>query len=282
MRKMTQILDVPFDALTMAEAVEKVMGFLADGKQHYICTPNPEIVMEAQQDKELMKILREADLVVPDGIGVVWASRYSEILLTERVAGYDLTQNIFSRIAGKNETVYFFGGAPGVVSNAARQMKKVYPGLKIVGGHNGYFDAEEEKKIIRQNITGEKIEVRPILKATDIMEARKVVRQVYLDEKIEQYIADIVFATRFPEKYDLKELKDMIGFGGSPRASINLALAARSYAFIKRRGYVIPEDVRAVAHDVLRHRIGLTYEAEASNMTSDEIVSKILNKVEVP
>ena len=148
MRKMTQILDVPFDALTMAEAVEKVMGFLADGKQHYICTPNPEIVMEAQQDKELMKILREADLVVPDGIGVVWASRYSEILLTERVAGYDLTQNIFSRIAGKNETVYFFGGAPGVASNAARQMKKVYPGLKIVGGHNGYFDAEEEKKII--------------------------------------------------------------------------------------------------------------------------------------
>lgn len=103
------------------------MGFLADGKQHYICTPNPEIVMEAQQDKELMKILREADLVVPDGIGVVWASRYSEILLTERVAGYDLTQNIFSRIAGKNETVYFFGGAPGVVSNAARQMKKYIP-----------------------------------------------------------------------------------------------------------------------------------------------------------
>lgn len=148
MRKMTQILDVPFDALTMTEAVEKVMGFLADDKQHYICTPNPEIVMEAQQDKELMKILREADLVVPDGIGVVWASRYSEILLTERVAGYDLTQNIFSRIAGKNETVYFFGGAPGVASTAARQMKKVYPGLKIVGGHNGYFDAEEEKKII--------------------------------------------------------------------------------------------------------------------------------------
>lgn len=148
MRKMTQILDVPFDALTMAEAMEKVMGFLADGKQHYICTPNPEIVMEAQRDKELMKILREADLVVPDGVGVVWASRYSEILLTERVAGYDLTQNIFSRIAGKDETVYFFGAAPGVAANAARQMKKVYPGLKIVGGHNGYFDAEEEKKII--------------------------------------------------------------------------------------------------------------------------------------
>ena len=145
-----------------------------------------------------------------------------------------------------------------------------------------YPKLEEEKLIIRQNINGERLNVKPILKADEIIEARKVVRQVYLDEKIEKYIVDIVFATRYPEKYDLKELKDMIGFGGSPRASINLALAARSYAFIKHRGYVIPEDVRAVAHDVLRHRIGLTYEAEASNMTSDEIVSKILNKVEVP
>ncbi len=145
-----------------------------------------------------------------------------------------------------------------------------------------YPKLEEEKLIIRQNINGEKLIVKPILKADEIIEARKVVRQVYLDEKIEKYIVDIVFATRYPEKYDLKELKDMIGFGGSPRASINLALAARSYAFIKRRGYVIPEDVRAVAHDVLRHRIGLTYEAEASNITSDEIISKILNKVEVP
>ena len=145
-----------------------------------------------------------------------------------------------------------------------------------------YPKLEEEKLIIRQNINGDKFNVRPIMKADEILEARKVVRQVYLDEKIEKYIVDIVFATRYPEKYDLKELKDMIGFGGSPRASINLALAARSYAFIKRRGYVIPEDVRAVAHDVLRHRIGLTYEAEADNMTSDEIVSKILNKVEVP
>ena len=151
--------------------------------------------------------------------------------------------------------------------------------LKVV---IGYPKLEEEKLIIRQNINGDKFEVKPILKADEIIEARKVVRQVYLDEKIEKYIVDIVFATRYPEKYDLKELKDMIGFGGSPRASINLALAARSYAFIKRRGYVIPEDVRAVAHDVLRHRIGLTYEAEASNMTSDEIVSKILNRVEVP
>ena len=145
-----------------------------------------------------------------------------------------------------------------------------------------YPKQEEEKLIIRQNINGDKFNVKPILKADEILEARKVVRQVYLDEKIEKYIVDIVFATRYPDKYDLKELKDMIGFGGSSRASINLALAARSYAFIKRRGYVIPEDVRAVAHDVLRHRIGLTYEAEASNMTSDEIISKILNKVEVP
>ncbi len=145
-----------------------------------------------------------------------------------------------------------------------------------------YPKLEEEKLIIRQNISGDKINVRPILKAEEVIEARKVVRQVYLDEKIEKYIVDIVFATRYPEKYGLKELKDMIGFGGSPRASINLALAARSYAFIKRRGYVIPEDVRAVAHDVLRHRIGLTYEAEADNLTSDEIVSRILNKVEVP
>lgn len=145
-----------------------------------------------------------------------------------------------------------------------------------------YPQLEEEKQIIRQNINGESFNVKPILKADEIIEARKIVHQVYLDEKIERYIVDIVFATRSPEKYDLKELKEMIGFGGSPRASINLALAARTYAFIKRRGYVIPEDVRAVAHDVLRHRIGLTYEAEANNMTSDEIISKILNKVEVP
>ena len=145
-----------------------------------------------------------------------------------------------------------------------------------------YPKPEEEKQIIRQNINGEKVVIKPILKASEILEARKVVRQVYLDEKIEKYIVDIVFATRYPEKYDLKELKDLIAFGGSPRASINLALAARTYAFIKRRGYVIPEDVRAVAHDVLRHRVGLTYEAEASNVSADEIVSKILNRVEVP
>lgn len=145
-----------------------------------------------------------------------------------------------------------------------------------------YPTLEEEKLIIRQNLTGYAAEVSPVCSADDIMKARKIVGKVYIDEKIEQYIADIVFATRYPERYGLPELKDMITYGGSPRASINLAKAARAYAFIKQRGYVVPEDVRAVAHDVLRHRIGLSYEAEASNMNSEEMVSKIVNKVEVP
>lgn len=145
-----------------------------------------------------------------------------------------------------------------------------------------YPKLDEEKLIIRQNIKGESASVSPIMSTSEIMEARAVVRQVYLDEKIEQYIADIVFATRYPEKYGLSDIKDYIEFGASPRASINLALASRAYAFIKRRGYVIPEDVRAVAHDVLRHRLGLTYEAEANNVTPEEIVSKIINKIEVP
>ena len=145
-----------------------------------------------------------------------------------------------------------------------------------------YPRIEEEKKIIHQQIHHETGTVKPVMSTDDIIEARKVVDMVYLDEKIEQYIADIVFATRYPDKYGLKDIKDLISFGGSPRASINLALAARSYAFIKRRGYVVPEDVRAIAHDVLRHRIGLTYEAEATNVTQDELVSRILNKVEVP
>lgn len=145
-----------------------------------------------------------------------------------------------------------------------------------------YPQLEEEKKIIRMNITGEKPNVRPLLSTKDIEEAREIVRQVYIDEKIEQYIVNLVFATRYPEKYNQKEVRDYIEFGCSPRASINLALAARAYAFIKHRGYVIPEDVRAVAHDVLRHRIGLTYEAEANNASVEEIISKIINNVEVP
>ena len=151
--------------------------------------------------------------------------------------------------------------------------------LKVV---IGYPTLEEEKQIIRENIKGERKNVLPVTTAEEIMRARAVVEDVYIDEKIEQYIADIVFASRYPEKYGLAEIKDMITFGGSPRASISLAKAACAYAFIKHRGYVVPEDVRAVVHDVMRHRIGLSYEAEASNVTSEDIVSKIINKVEVP
>lgn len=146
----------------------------------------------------------------------------------------------------------------------------------------GYPKKEEEKLIIRQNISGRKIDIKPVLQPSEIIEAREIVQKVYIDEKIERYIVDIVFATRFPQDYGLGELKEMISFGASPRASISLALAARAYAFLKQRGYVIPEDVRAVCHDVLRHRIGLSYEAEANNMTAEEIISEILNKVEVP
>jgi len=145
-----------------------------------------------------------------------------------------------------------------------------------------YPTIEEEKLIIRENIREGLPQVKPVTTADEILKAREVVREVYIDEKIEQYIADIVFASRYPDRYGLQELKPLIDFGGSPRASINLAKAARAYAFIKRRGYVVPEDVRAVAHDVMRHRIGLTYEAEANNISSEEIVSKIINKVEVP
>lgn len=146
----------------------------------------------------------------------------------------------------------------------------------------GYPKKEEERLIIRQNISGERAKVQPVLKAEEIIETRNIVRKVYIDEKIERYIVDIVFATRFPQDYGLGDIKDMISFGASPRASINLALAARSYAFLKQRGYVIPEDVRAVCHDVMRHRIGLSYEAEVNNVTSEEVISEILNKVEVP
>ena len=145
-----------------------------------------------------------------------------------------------------------------------------------------YPKKEEEKLIIRMNNLHEFPQPATVLKPEDIIRAREVVRDVYMDEKIEKYIVDIVFATRHPEDYGLEKLKDMIAYGGSPRASISLSLAAKAYAFIKRRGYVIPEDVRAVCYDVLRHRIGLTYEAEAENVTTEEIISEILNAVEVP
>jgi len=151
--------------------------------------------------------------------------------------------------------------------------------LKIV---IGYPSKEEERLIIRQNLSSESLQVNPVVSNNEILKARKVVKEVYMDEKIEKYILDIVFATRFPADNNLSKLAQLINYGASPRASINLALAAKAYAFIKRRGYVIPEDIRAVCHDILRHRIGLTYEAEAENVTTDEVVNEVLNAVEVP
>lgn len=152
--------------------------------------------------------------------------------------------------------------------------------LKVV---IGYPSKEEERHIIRQNLNPDGIAaVKPVIEPVDILNARKLVREVYMDEKIERYIIDIVFATRNPDEYKLPKLKPLISYGGSPRASINLALAAKTYAFLKRRGYVIPEDVRSICFDVMRHRVGLTYEAEAENVTSENILSEILNAVEVP
>ena len=145
-----------------------------------------------------------------------------------------------------------------------------------------YPNMNDEQLIMRQNMKGAFDKVNPVISLEQILKAREAVRDVYMDEKIEKYILDIVFATRNPEKYNLPELKDLISFGASPRGSINLAIAAKSYAFIKRRGYVIPEDVRAIVMDVLRHRIGITYEAEAENMTSEDIIHKIINEIEVP
>ncbi len=146
----------------------------------------------------------------------------------------------------------------------------------------GYPNRDEERVIMRQNITNSLPQIRTVVNPTDIVQARSIVQEVYMDEKIERYILDIVFATRQPKDFKLNKLTTLISFGASPRASINLALASKAYAFIKRRGYVIPEDVRAVCHDVLRHRIAVTYEAEAENVTSEEIVNEILNTVEVP
>lgn len=145
-----------------------------------------------------------------------------------------------------------------------------------------YPKINEEQLIIRQNLKGSFEQINPVVTLDQIKRAQGVARDVYMDEKIEKYILDIIFATRTPEKYNLSEIKPLISFGASPRGSINLALAAKCYAFIKRRGYVIPEDVRAVVHDVLRHRIGVTYEAEAENVTSEDLINKIVNVIEVP
>lgn len=145
-----------------------------------------------------------------------------------------------------------------------------------------YPTLEEEKRIVRNHINGMQLESKPVVNLQEIISAKELVKSVYIDERIAQYIADIVFATRYPEKYKLSEIKNYISFGGSPRASINLALAGRACAFIKRRGYVVPEDIREIVFDVLRHRIGLTYEAEAQGVKVDELITEILNKVEVP
>jgi len=151
--------------------------------------------------------------------------------------------------------------------------------LKVVVS---YPKKEEEKLIMRMNNSGTFPKANAVISPEDILRAREVVREVYMDEKIEKYIVDIVFATRNPEEYGLEKLKGLISFGGSPRASISMAMAAKAYAFIKRRGYVIPEDVRAVCYEVLRHRIGLTYEAEAENITSENIITELMNAIEVP
>jgi MoxR-like ATPase len=145
-----------------------------------------------------------------------------------------------------------------------------------------YPKKDEEQLIMRANLKGSWQKVNPVVSVAQIIRAQEVAREVYMDEKIEKYILDIIFATRYPEQYRLPDLKPLISFGASPRGSINLATAAKCYAFIKRRGYVIPEDVRAVVHDVLRHRIGITYEAEAENVTSEDIINKIVNEIEVP
>ena len=146
----------------------------------------------------------------------------------------------------------------------------------------GYPNKSEEKQIIRMNINSEKTNIRPLVSPQEILETRKIVEKIYIDEKIERYIVDIVFATRFPSDYGLNDLTSVISFGASPRASIGMALAARAYAFLKGRGYVIPEDVRAVCHDVMRHRMGLSYEAEANSISADDVVSEILDKIAVP
>ncbi|MBR2083813.1 MAG: MoxR family ATPase [Muribaculaceae bacterium] len=146
----------------------------------------------------------------------------------------------------------------------------------------GYPSKVEESEIIKMNIAAEPVQVRPMVTPADIVDTRKVVQQIYIDEKIQKYIVDIVFATRFPSDYGLNDLRSMISFGASPRASINMALASRAYAFLRGRGYVIPEDVRAVCHDVMRHRLGLSYEAEANNISADAIISNILDKIAVP
>ena len=231
------------------------------------------IYSQAKEQFQIKKGPIFANFVLADEINRAPAKVQSALLEAMQERQVTIGEQTFKLVMATQNPIEQEGTYPLPEAQVDRFMLKV-----IIG----YPKKEEEKLIIRQNISGRKIDIKPVLQPSEIIEAREIVQKVYIDEKIERYIVDIVFATRFPQDYGLGELKEMISFGASPRASISLALAARAYAFLKQRGYVIPEDVRAVCHDVLRHRIGLSYEAEANNMTAEEIISEILNKVEVP
>ena len=261
-----------------------LIGLLSDG--HILLEGVPGLAktlaiktLSSLIDAKYSRIQFTPDLLPADVIGTMIYSQKSEEFQVKQgpiFANFVLADEI-NRAPAKVQSALLEAMQEGTYPLPEAQVDRFM--LKVI---INYPKKEEEKLIIRQNISGERPEIKPILTKEEILDARNVVREVYLDEKIERYIVDIVFATRFPAEAGLPNLANMISFGASPRASINLALAARAYAFIKRRGYVIPEDIRAVCHDVMRHRIGLSYEAEANNLTAEEVISEILNKVEVP
>ncbi len=221
-------------------------------------------------DADFSRIQFTPDLLPADLIGTLIYSQKSEEFVVKKGP-------VFANFVLADE----INRSPAKVQSAlleAMQERQV-----TIGDEISYPKKQEERDIVRMNLSGAGMpQVCKVISPEEIVKARKVVEDVYMDEKIEKYIIDIIFATREPAEYNLKKLQSLISYGGSPRASISLAKAARAYAFIRRRGYVIPEDVRAVCHDVLRHRIGLTYEAEAENITTEEIVTDILNNVIVP
>ena len=226
-------------------------------------------------DARFSRIQFTPDLLPADLIGTMIYSQKDESFEVHKgpvFANFVLADEI-NRSPAKVQSALLEGTYPLPEAQVDRFMLKV-----IVS----YPKKEEEKQIIRMNNSGEFPTVNPVIKPEDIVRARSVVRDVYMDEKIERYIVDIVYATRTPEDYGLGKIKDLISFGASPRASISLSMASKAYAFIKRRGYVIPEDVRAVCNEVLRHRIGLTYEAEAENVTTEQIIAEVINAVQVP
>ena len=265
-----------------------LIGLLSDG--HVLLEGVPGLAktkaiktLSQLVDAKFSRIQFTPDLLPADVIGTMIYSQKDEKFMVEKgpvFANFVLADEI-NRAPAKVQSALLEAMQERQVTIGKTTFELPKPFL-VLATQNPIEQEEEEKQIIRQQISGVDDNVRPVVSTEDITKAREVVRQVYLDEKIEQYIADIVFATRYPEKYALNEIKDYFEFDASSRASINPALASKANAFIKHRGYVIPEDVRAVAYDVLRHRIGLTYEAEANNVTSEEIISKIINKVEVP